>query len=130
MNRLALLAVVLAASPIAAELNVVAKLEDPRIGERKVYLSHTWANSRGEIIKDGDKPADGWEIIACSVYLPKGDVPEPQSWVLVFETAEVLRQTIQICKHNPTGTKVKVTGREVTTLRGRGLLISEIKSNW
>lgn len=111
------LVVVLACSPIAAELDVAARLVDPRISERKVYL-------RFERTTAG-------ELVSLSVYLPKGDAGAVEKeWELLFESDEILRQTTNIARHNAVGKKIKVRGREVTTLRGRGLLVEEIRSDW
>jgi hypothetical protein len=121
MKRLALLlvaAVCLAIAPLPAGGQISAKLvmEDQRSSDYRVYLRHEFTT--------------GKDLIRCEAYLPKGDVPLEQSWELLFETAEVLRRTVDICKYNSSGTKVMVHGREVQTIRGRGLLIDSIKSNW
>lgn len=122
MTRLALLAIVLAATPIAAELNVVAKLEDPRITDRKGYLEHDY-NGTGIP-----------QIIICRLYLPPKDtLADRLEWDLVFETDEIKRQAIAICKaHRLPADDVKITvrGREIVTLKGRALLIESIRSGW
>jgi hypothetical protein len=98
-----------------ADLKAVVDVEDKRIAERKVYLRYEWSES---------------ELTTCEAYLPKGEVPTEQSWELLFENTEVMRQAFQVAKHNPNGQKITVRAREVQTLRGRGLLIESIRSSW
>lgn len=117
MKRLAVLLVLVAVPTAPAELNVKAALDDPRVGDRKVYLRYEWAGDR---------------LTVADIYLPKGvgGVSEELTWELVFDTAEAYRQAYAVCKHNPVGTKIKVHGREVQTLTGRGFLMDTIQSSW
>lgn len=116
MTRIALLLLFILSAPLAADLDVKAELKDPRVSERRVYLRHEFTT--------------GGDLIRCEGYLPKGEVPTEQVWELLFENAEVLRSTMAIAKHNANGTKIMIRGREVITLRGRGLLVESIRSNW
>jgi len=117
--RTCLLLAVLLPTPTAAELNVTARLEDLRVSDRKVYLSREF---------DGD-PKTG-KPVSIGAYLPAADAGQLIEWELVFESAEILRQAVDICRYKPSGTKILVRAREVQTLRGRALLVESIRSNW
>lgn len=118
---LALLLVPALATPLAADLPVRVGIDDPETKWRRVYLHSTWTLE-----------GEGSELVSVQVYLPKGDVPAEQTWDLLYADAEVLRQVVQVCRHNPNGSKVSVRGREVVTLLppGRGVVVEAVRTDW
>lgn len=121
MTVTAMLLALWSPSKLEADLKVTANVEDLRLADRRLYLRYEFT---------GEKLLRGDQLTSVEVFITAKESTKDESWTLVFENEEVLRKAVEICCHNPVGTKVHIHGREIRMLRNRGFVVDLIESHW
>ena len=113
MNRIALLFVVLAATPLAnAQISAKLVMEDQRAADHTLWLKWVWSG----------------ESLDAHLELSDKEILRGERWDLCFENEQGLAKAVEICRASSGPKRVQVRGREIRTMHGRAWLIESIKT--